>query len=86
MKLCAITVIVEDVDSPTFIGLRQRDFDMVLETEVSINQGKAGVTVYLNAVRLSGNKAKLIIRGESCRYSFFVAEGEKETMLGAALR
>lgn len=109
-------ITLEEVDSPTFIGLRQRDFDMALETEVSIDRGEAGVTVYScenehydiavrksgeeyeavlklniggvkhvqNAVKLSGNKARLIIRAESTSYSFAVAEEEKETVLGTA--
>lgn len=37
---------LNDVDSPTFIGLRQIDFNMELSVKVSIDKGEAGVTVY----------------------------------------
>lgn len=109
-------ITLEEADSPSFIGLRQRDFDMTLETEVCIDKGEAGVTVYscenehydialrksgeayeavlkLNiggikhvqsAVKVSGNKVRLIIRGESCSYSFWVKDGEREYSLGSA--
>ncbi len=35
-----------DTDSPTFIALRQRDFDFVLSVNVSVDSGMGGVTVY----------------------------------------
>lgn len=34
-------------DPPTFIGIRQRDFDMELSADVSINGGEGGITVYM---------------------------------------
>lgn len=40
-------ITLEDVDSPTFIALRQRDFDMNYAVDVSIDRGEAGVTVYM---------------------------------------
>lgn len=40
-------ITLEDVDSPTFIALRQRDFDMKLRIDVKLDKGEAGVTVYM---------------------------------------
>ncbi len=37
-----------DTDSPTFIALRQRDFDFELTVDVNIDGGEGGVTVYHN--------------------------------------
>ena len=37
---------LDQVDSPTFLGIRQRDFNMNLSVDVLIDQGEAGVTVY----------------------------------------
>lgn len=39
-------VTLEEVDSPTFIAMRQRDFDFTLKTMVTTDCGEAGVTVY----------------------------------------
>lgn len=39
-------ITLDAVDSPTYIALRQRDFDCVLSVDVSIDCGEAGVTVY----------------------------------------
>lgn len=35
------------VDTPTFVGIRQRDFDMELEADVAIDTGEGGITVYM---------------------------------------
>ena len=43
-------ITLDDADSPTFIGIRQRDFDMELSVEASVNSessGEGGVTVYM---------------------------------------
>lgn len=40
-------VTLDEVDSPTFIALRQRDFDMNYSVDVSIDKGEAGVSVYM---------------------------------------
>ena len=40
-------ITLEEVDSPTFIALRQRDFDMDYSVNVSIDKGEAGVSVYM---------------------------------------
>ncbi len=41
---CDITL--DHVDSPTFLGLRQRDFHMDLKVDINIDLGEAGVTVF----------------------------------------
>lgn len=38
---------LDETDSPTFIGLRQRDFCFELSVNVSVDDGEAGVTVYM---------------------------------------
>ena len=45
LRGCAITL--DDVDSPTFFGLRQRDFCFELSVRVSVDAGEAGVTAYM---------------------------------------
>lgn len=39
-------ITLNEVDSPTFIGIRQRDFNMELQVHVSVDAGEGGVTVY----------------------------------------
>ncbi len=62
-------VTLDDVDSPTFIGTRQRDFCFTLSAEVSINSGEGGVTLYMCenehydiAVRKSGNGFEVVLK------------------------
>lgn len=40
-------VTLDDVDSPTFIGIRQRDFCFELSVNLTLDKGEAGVTVYM---------------------------------------
>lgn len=40
-------ITLDDTDSPTFIGIRQKDFCFDLTVELSVNKGEAGVTVYM---------------------------------------
>ncbi len=40
-------ITLDDVDSPTFIGTRQRDFCLTLSADVSIDKGEGGVTFYM---------------------------------------
>ncbi len=40
-------ITLDDVDSPTFIGIRQHDFDMSLSADVTIDGGEGGITVYM---------------------------------------
>lgn len=39
-------ITLDDVDSPTFVAMRQRDFCFDLKVNVSVDSGEAGVTVY----------------------------------------
>lgn len=43
---CEITL--DDADSPTFIGLRQRDFCGEISCKIDIDFGEAGITLYMN--------------------------------------
>lgn len=40
-------ITLEQADSPTFIGIRQRDFNMRLSVSIDIGGGEGGVTVYM---------------------------------------
>ena len=40
------SITLDDVDSPTFIAMRQRDFCFELKVKVFVDVGEAGVTVY----------------------------------------
>ena len=107
-------VTLDEVDSPTFIGIRQKDFNFTETVEVTVDVGEAGITVYscenehydlairrageqyeavlkLNiggikheqsVVKLSSNKATLIIHADNFQYNFFVSEGAEEIALG----
>lgn len=62
-------VTLDDADSPTFIGTRQRDFCFTLSAKVSIYSGEGGVTLYMCenehydiAVRKSGDGFEAILR------------------------
>lgn len=39
-------ITLDDTDSPTFVAVRQRDFEFDLKVDVSIESGEGGVTVY----------------------------------------
>ncbi|MBP1546835.1 MAG: family 43 glycosylhydrolase [Oscillospiraceae bacterium] len=39
-------VTLDHTDSPTFVGIRQRDFDMELTADVKVSEGEGGITVY----------------------------------------
>lgn len=40
-------VTIDEVDSPTFVGIRQHDFDMELSVDIDVSNGEGGVTVYM---------------------------------------
>lgn len=40
-------VTLDDVDSPTFVAMRQRDFNMEMKAEVKITDGIGGLTVFI---------------------------------------
>ena len=39
---------LDKADSPTFIGIRQQDFKAVISSNVSIDKGEAGITIYMD--------------------------------------
>lgn len=41
-------ITLNDVDSPTFIGIRQKDFVCDIECEVSIDAGEGGITIFMD--------------------------------------
>lgn len=60
---------LDDVASPTFIGLRQRAFDMALSCDAAIDGGEAGVTLYMcenehyeAAIRKCGDRFEAVLR------------------------
>ena len=62
-------ITLDDVDSPTFIGIRQRDFNMELSAEVSADNGEGGITVYMCenehydiAVRENGGEWEAVLK------------------------
>lgn len=48
LKLRGTKMTLDEVDSPTFIGLRQRDFKADISSDVSIVDGEAGITLYMD--------------------------------------
>ena len=44
--LTGTDITLEAVDSPTFVGIRQRDFDTELTSDITVSEGEGGVTVY----------------------------------------
>lgn len=68
MKGTAITL--DEADSPTFIGLRQKDFQAKISCDVSLTtRGEAGITLYMDehhhydlAIRLMENRCEVIER------------------------
>ena len=62
-------ITLNDVDSPTFIGIRQKDFVCDIECEVNIDLGEGGITVFMDekqhydvAVRKTKNGYEAISR------------------------
>lgn len=64
-------ITLDDVDSPTFVGIRQRDFCFKLVSDVSLGgeNGEGGVTVYMTeqehydaAVRERGGKYEAVLK------------------------
>ena len=41
-------ITLDKVDSPTFIGLRQRDFNGTISCDLCIEEGEAGITLYMD--------------------------------------
>lgn len=69
LKLKGTAINLDMADSPTFIGLRQKDFNAVISCDVSMIDGEAGITIYMDenhhydlAIRKSGNGYEVIER------------------------
>ncbi len=69
VKLHGTDVTLNDVDSPTFIGFRQKDFKAEIECEVSIDLSEGGITIFMDenqhydvAVRKTQNGYEAISR------------------------
>ncbi len=48
VTLLGTDVTLNDVDSPTFIGIRQKDFKAEITCDVEINIGEGGITLYMD--------------------------------------
>lgn len=46
MLLHGSSVTLDEIDSPTFIGIRQKNFNFTLKVNLSLNGGEAGISVY----------------------------------------
>ncbi|MHA6528804.1 glycoside hydrolase family 43 protein [Paenibacillus sp. BAC0078] len=48
VKLTGTGVTLDVPASPTFIGIRQKDFNAVISCEISLSSGEAGITLYMD--------------------------------------
>ena len=48
LKLRGTKITLDELESPTFIGLRQKDFKAAISCNVSILDGEAGITLYMD--------------------------------------
>ncbi|MEK5028353.1 glycoside hydrolase family 43 protein [Paenibacillus sp. FSL M7-1046] len=48
LKLRGSQISLDMADSPTFIGLRQKDFHVEISCEIRVNDGEAGITLYMD--------------------------------------
>ncbi|GFP76333.1 glycoside hydrolase family 43 protein [Clostridium fungisolvens] len=48
LNLKGTEITLDEAASPTFIGLRQKDFKAVISCDVSITDGEAGITLYMD--------------------------------------
>lgn len=48
VTLLGTDVTLDDVDSPTFIGIRQKNFKAEITCDVEINIGEGGITLYMD--------------------------------------
>ncbi|WP_145026714.1 glycoside hydrolase family 43 protein [Paenibacillus sp. Y412MC10] len=69
LELRGTEITLDQADSPTFIGIRQRDFEAVISCDVSLTQGEAGITLYMDenhhydlAIRQGGSGYEVIER------------------------
>ncbi len=113
-ELHGTPITLDDIDSPTFIALRQRDFNFTLIVVLTLDEGEAGVTIYscenehyevalrkkddvyeailklniggikhiVTVIPMATGSVKLVVRGNSMFYDFFVQDGDAEHHLG----
>jgi alpha-N-arabinofuranosidase len=69
LKLKGTEITLDDADSPTFIGLRQKDFNVVISCDICISDGEGGITLYMDenhhydlAIKKNGDKYEVINR------------------------
>ncbi|MFS0858450.1 MULTISPECIES: family 43 glycosylhydrolase [Paenibacillus] len=69
LKLKGTEVTLDVPASPTFIGLRQKDFDATISVDVRLTNGEAGITIYMDeqhhydlAIRKEQSEYKVIER------------------------
>ncbi|MGG7059148.1 glycoside hydrolase family 43 protein [Clostridium tertium] len=67
LSLRGTEITLDKEDSPTFIGLRQRDFNANISCDISIFDGESGITLYMDenhhydlAIRKKGNWYEVI--------------------------
>lgn len=48
LKLWGTEVTLDQADSPSFIGIRQKDFKARISCDVSLSDGEAGITLYMD--------------------------------------
>lgn len=69
LTLKGTEISLDQADSPTIIGIRQRDFKAVMACDVSLTEGEAGITFYMDenhhydfAIRKGSRGYEVIIR------------------------
>ncbi len=67
LTLKGTDVTLDDVDSPTFIGIRQKDFVAEISCHIDVNNGEAGITFLMDenhhydiAIRNTDNKYQVV--------------------------
>lgn len=48
LTLQGTEISLDQPGTPTFIGIRQKDFDAIISCDVSLTQGEAGITLYMD--------------------------------------
>jgi len=69
IRLMGTEISLDAADSPTWIGLRQKDFKAVITCDVKIQDGEAGITLYMDEnhhydlyIRRNDNSFEVIVR------------------------
>lgn len=69
LQLTGTEVTLDEPANPTFIGIRQKDFEATISCDVTLTDGEAGITLYMDeqhhydlAIRKDGSAYKVIER------------------------